>query len=101
MPDAKWRYGFTGTLDGKNVHKLILEGHFGPVYKTTSSADLMEKGFLAKLMVEIIQLKHTPQEFKTYNDEIEAIGDMYERNRFICNLAKSLKGNVLVLFARV
>jgi superfamily II DNA or RNA helicase len=101
LPDAKWRYGFTGTLDGKNVHKLILEGHFGPVYKTTSSADLMEKGFLAKLKVEIIQLKHKPEKFNTYNDEIEAIGNMYQRNRFICNLANSLEGNVLVLFGRV
>ena len=101
MPDAKWRYGFTGTLDGKNVHKLILEGHFGPVYKTTTSADLMEKGFLAKLAVEVIVLKHSPEKYETYNDEIEAIGNMYQRNRFICNLAKSLEGNVLVLFARV
>ena len=101
MPDVKWRYGFTGTLDGKNVHKLILEGHFGPVYKTTSSADLMEKGFLAKLNVEIVQLKHAPHDFATYNDEIEYIGDMYKRNRFICNLARELEGNVLVLFTRV
>ena len=101
MPDAKWRYGFTGTLDGKNVHKLILEGHFGPVYKTTSSSKLMEKGFLAKLNVEIIQLKHNHESFKTYNDEIEFIGNLYTRNRFVCNLANSLDGNVLVLFARV
>ena len=101
MPDAKWRYGFTGTLDGKNVHKLILEGHFGPVYKTTSSAELMEKGFLAKLKVEIVQLKHTPEKFETYNDEIDHIGNLYQRNRFVCNLANSLQGNVLVLFTRV
>jgi len=101
MPDVKWRYGFTGTLDGKNVHKLILEGHFGPVYKTTSSADLMEKGFLAKLNVEIVQLKHAPQSFANYNEEIEYIGDMYKRNRFICKLAQQLEGNVLVLFTRV
>tara|TARA_B100001063_G_scaffold244503_1_gene277427 strand:- start:528 stop:2006 length:1479 start_codon:yes stop_codon:yes gene_type:complete len=100
-PDAKWRYGFTGTLDGKQVHKLMLEGLFGPVYKTTSSSDLMEKGFLAKLRVEIITLKHPHQKFKTYNDEIEAIGLMDERNRFISNLAKDLDGNVLVLFTRV
>ena len=101
MPDAKWRYGFTGTLDGKNVHKLILEGYFGPVYKTTTSADLMEKGFLAKLSVEVIQIKHTPENFQNYNEEIEFIGNLYQRNRFICNLAKSLQGNVLVLFTRV
>ena len=100
-PDAKWRYGFTGTLDGKQVHKLMLEGLFGPVYKTTSSSDLMEKGFLAKLKVEIITLKHPPQTFATYNDEIECIGLMEERNRFISNLAADLKGNVLVLFTRV
>ena len=101
MPDAKWRYGFTGTLDGKNVNKLILEGMFGPVYRTTSSSDLMEKGFLAQLKVEIITLKHQPQQFATYNDEIEFIGMMEERNRFVSNLACDLKGNVLVLFARV
>ena len=75
-PDAKWRYGFTGTLDGKQVHKLMLEGLFGPVYRTTSSSDLMDKGFLAKLKVEIITLKHPPRKFDTYNDEIEFIGLM-------------------------
>ena len=101
MPDVKWRYGFTGTLDGKNVHKLILEGHFGPVYKTTTSSDLMEKGFLAKLMVEVIQLKHPSEKFNNYNEEIEFIGNLYQRNRFVCNLARSLEGNVLVLFTRV
>lgn len=100
-PDAKWRYGFTGTLDGKNVNKLILEGLFGPVYKTTTSADLMEKGFLAKLNVDIITLKHEPRKFDCYNDEIEFIGLHHNRNRFICNLANDLKGNVLVLFTRV
>ena len=101
LPDAKWRYGFTGTLDGKNVHKLILEGHFGPVYKTTTSSDLMEKGFLAKLMVEVIQLKHPAEKFNNYNEEIEFIGNLYQRNKFVCNLANSLEGNVLVLFTRV
>ena len=100
-PDAKYRYGFTGTLDGKNVNQLILEGHFGPVYRTTSSSDLMDKGYLAKLNVEIVQLKHTPQEFNTYNDEIEFIGNCQERNKFISKLAIGLEGNVLVLFSRV
>ncbi len=101
MPDAKWRYGFTGTLDGKNVNRLILEGHFGPVFKTTTSSDLMEKGFLAKLKVKIHILKHEHKTFETYNDELEYLGECYERNEFICKLTKHLKGNVLVLFSRV
>ena len=100
-PDAKWRYGFSGTLDGKNVNQLILEGHFGPVFRTTSSSDLMEKGFLAKLNVNIHILKHQHQTFPTYNDEIEYLGECDERNHYICELANELKGNVLVLFTRV
>ena len=101
MPDAKWRYGFTGTLDGKNVNNLILEGHFGPVFQTTTSSELMDRGFLAKLSVEILTLKHEPKTFKTYNDEIEYLGELDGRNKFISNLACDLKGNVLVLFTRV
>ena len=97
MPDAKWRYGFTGTLDGKNVNQLILEGHFGPVFRTTTSSDLMEKGFLAKLNVEVVILKHQHRKFDTYNDEIEYLGECKERNEYICKLANDLKGNVLVL----
>ncbi|QIN96887.1 RNA-DNA + DNA-DNA helicase [Synechococcus phage S-H34] len=100
-PDAKWRYGFTGTLDGKQVNGLILEGHFGPVFKTTTSSELMDKGFLAKLNVEILTLKHNPKKFATYNDEIEYLGELQSRNRFIANLANSLDGNVLILFTRV
>jgi len=100
-PDAKWRYGFTGTLDGKNVHKLILEGQFGPVFKTTTSSELMDKGFLAQLKVEIITLKHGHRSFNTYNDEIEYLCEEPFRNRYISKLVTELEGNVLVLFTRV
>ena len=99
--DTKRRYGFTGTLDGKNVHKLTLEGLFGPVFKTTTTSDLMEKGLLAKLKVEIITLKHPHKAFSNYNEEIEYLCDLESRNKFITNLANNLNGNVLVLFTRV
>lgn len=100
-PDVKWRYGFTGTLDGKNVNKLILEGLFGPVYTTTTYSELMENDFIAKLKVEIITLKHKYQKFNSYNDEIEYLFEHQGRNEFIVELTKRLKGNVLILFSRV
>lgn len=100
-PDAKWRYGFTGTLDGKQVNHLILEGHFGPVFRTTTSSELMDKGFLAKLSVEVLTLKHQYKKFETYNDELEYLGECEGRNRFISKLACGLEGNVLILFTRV
>ena len=94
-----WRYGFTGTLDGKQVNGLILEGHFD-VFKTTTSSELMDKGS-GKLNVEILTLKHQPKQFATYNEELEYLGEDEQRSRFISNLACDLKGNVLILFTRV
>ena len=44
-------------------------------------------------------LKHPPQKFETYNDEIEYLITHEQRNKFIKNLALDLKGNSLILFS--
>jgi len=98
---AKYRYGFTGTLDGTQTHKLVLEGLFGPSYKTIRTHELMEKGYLAKLNAKIILLKHPPVCFDTYEDELQYLIGHEQRNKFIKNLALDLKGNTLILYSRV
>ena len=98
---AKYRYGFTGTLDGTQTHKLVLEGLFGPSYKTIRTHELMEKGYLAKLNAKIILLKHPPICFDTYEDELQYLIGHEQRNKFIKNLALDLKGNTLILYSRV
>ena len=98
---AKYRYGFTGTLDGTQTHKLVLEGLFGPSYKTIKTHELMEKGYLAKLNAKIILLKHPPICFDTYEDELQYLIGHEQRNKFIKNLALDLKGNTLILYSRV
>jgi hypothetical protein len=101
LHNAKYRFGFTGTLDGTQTHKWILEGLFGPSYKVTRTDELMEQGFLSKLDIQCIILKHPPQNFQTYEDEIQYLISNEKRNKFITNLSLSLKGNTLVLFSRV
>ena len=98
---AKYRYGFTGTLDGTQTHKLVLEGLFGPSYKTIKTHELMEKGYLARLDAKIILLKHPPVGFDTYEDELQYLISHEQRNKFIKNLALDLKGNTLILYSRV
>jgi superfamily II DNA or RNA helicase len=98
---AKYRFGFTGTLDGTQTHKWVLEGLFGPSYKVTRTAELMEKGHVSKLDIRCLVLKHTPQIFETYEDEVQFIISHEKRNNFIKNLALDLKGNTLILFSRV
>jgi superfamily II DNA or RNA helicase len=99
--DAKYRFGFTGTLDGSQTHKWVLEGLFGPSYKIIKTDELMQKGHLAKLDIKVLLLKHPSNRFDTFEDEVQYIINHQKRNNFIKNLALDLKGNTLVLFARV
>jgi superfamily II DNA or RNA helicase len=98
---AKYRFGFTGTLDGTQTHKWVLEGLFGPSYKVTRTAELMQQGHLSQLNIRCLVLKHDPQKFETYEDEIQYLISHEKRNKFITNLSLDLKGNTLVLFSRV
>ncbi len=101
--NAKYRVGTTGTLDGTQTHRLVLEGLFGPVYKATSTAELIEKGQLASFKIKCLILKYPEPLCKQakdwdYNTEMDFIVQNQARNEFIKNLALSLEGNSLILF---
>lgn len=101
--NAEYRFGLTGTLDGTQTHKLVLEGLFGPVYNVTTTKKLMDDNHLSNLEIDVVLLKH-PQEIckivskMKYQDEISHIVEYNPRNNFITNLALDQKGNTLVLF---
>ena len=99
--DAKYRFGFTGTLDGSQTHKWVLEGLFGSAYKIIKTDELMKKGHIANLDINVLLLKHSPQKFEIFEDEVQYIIGHNRRNNFIKNLALDLKGNTLILYARV
>lgn len=61
----------------------------------------MKQGHLSKLDIQCLVLKHLPQKFEKYEDEIQYLISHEQRNNFIRNLALDLKGNTLVLFNRV
>ena len=98
---AKYRFGFTGTLDGTQTHKWVLEGLFGPAYKVTRPDELMKQGHLSQLDIQCLVLKHPSQKFDTYQDEIQYLIEHEQRTKLITNLTLDLKGNTLVLFSRV
>lgn len=99
--DVKYRFGFTGTTKPEKVNIWTLEGLFGPMYKVIRTSELMEKGNIAKLQIQIILLQHNGQSFETYEDEIQYLITHEKRNNFIKNLALDLKGNTLILYSRV
>lgn len=104
--EAKYRYGLTGTLDGTQTHKLMLEGLFGPVYKVTTTKALQDNETLAPLDIKVLLLNYSEKVRKDfgkrdYQDEIDFIVGNDARNRLIRNLAIDAKGNTLVLFRLV
>ncbi len=101
MKDTAIRIGTTGTLDGSEVHRLQLEGLFGPVKKVISSKELMDKGTIANIDIDCIILKHEKCHTMSYQEEMDYLVSNDARNIFIVNLVKSLKGNTLVLFQYV
>jgi superfamily II DNA or RNA helicase len=104
--NAEYRIGTTGTLDGTQTHQLVLEGLFGPVYKVTTSKELMDKGDLAQMDITVLLLKYQDEYCKlvsklTYQEELDFIVKYHPRNNFIANLALDQKGNTLILFQYV
>ena len=97
------RIGTTGTLDGTQTHKLVLEGLFGPVRQLVTTKELQDQGYVAKLLINCLVLKYSDEMRKktvkmTYQEEIDAIVQMNARNRFIKNLTLSLKENTIIFF---
>ena len=83
---------FTGTLDGTQTHKWGLRRScFGPSYKVTQTRELIDKGHLSKLQIHILILKHKPQKFEVYEEELQHIITHQKRNNFIKNLVLDFK----------
>ena len=106
MDEIRYRVGTTGTLDNKKVHRLVLEGIFGPVYRVTTTKQLMDSGRLSDLKITCVMMKYPddvrePMKRAAYQDEIDFIVRNEKRNKFIRNLACKQNGNTLVLFQYV
>ena len=103
---CKYRFGLTGTLDGTQTHRLVLEGLFGAVEKVISTKELIDNKTLANLNIECIVLKHTEENCKlvkdySYAEEIDYLVLQPDRNNFITRLCNNLKGNTLCLYQLV
>ena len=101
--NCQYRIGTTGTLDGTQTHKLVLEGLFGPVKKVTTTKELMDEKHLAEFKIKCILLQYADElrkihSYDAYQDEIDFLVNNEKRNKFIENLSLSLEGNTLLLF---
>lgn len=106
MANVRYRIGTTGTIDNKKIHKLVLEGMFGPIYKVITTKELMDTGSVANLKIKCLVMKYDEITRKIcnkmqYQDEMDFIVTHEGRNKFIRNLTINCEGNTLVLFQYV
>jgi superfamily II DNA or RNA helicase len=103
---ARYRLGFTGTLDQSECNRLVLEGLFGAVARVATTAALQQQQHLAKLKVNMCILDY-PETLRrslrrsSYVEEIDALVAEAARAEFIAQLVSKLDGNTLVLFQLV
>ena len=111
-----YKIGLTGTLDGTQTHRMVLEGLFGAVHSVTTTKKLMDDKQLASLNIVVILLKY-PEAVrkafrdvdpdtkkvskKKYRDEVDFLVSHEHRNRFLRNLALDQTTNTLLLFTYV
>jgi superfamily II DNA or RNA helicase len=96
------KIGFTGTLTGNAYDNALIEGLFGPVVKYISTKEMINKEYSPELKIKAIILNHTNFENEhfrmEYDVEIDYLIKHEKRNKFIKNLACSLKGNTFIMF---
>ena len=99
LSECKYRIGTTGTLDGTEVHQLVLEGLFAKCKQVTTTAKLIEQKHLSNLHVRCLVLDHpkSKRSRMDYQEEASWLAVDAARNKFITNLVIAQEGNTLVL----
>ena len=103
LDHCKYRFGLTGTLDGTQTHRLVLEGLFGKAKYVVTTKELIDNKTLSELKINCIVLKYPDEDMQIakdfdYHEELEYIVTKTERNNFLCELVGHCNGNTLALF---
>lgn len=106
--NTPYRFAMTATLanQDREVDELVIEGLFGPQVLGKSTQDLMQEGHLAEIEIYCIILQYPQKDRKALKkaqitDETDFLVGHKGRQKYIRNLACSLKGATFILFRLV
>ena len=103
LDTCKYRFGLTGTLDGTQTHRLVLEGLFGKAKYVVTTKELIDNKTLASLQINCLVLNYPKEDRQIvkefdYAEELQFIITKAKRNDFLCKLMDNCVGNTLCLF---
>ena len=99
------RWGLTGTLPEDDIGKMALLTCLGPVNGVIKATDLQEKGYMAKLHINVWQLNDLGETaFGNYQSELKWLTTNRSRLKFLADQIASITendNNTLVLIDRI
>jgi len=97
------RWGMTGTIPLEEHEKISLILSIGDIINEVSAAELQAKGVLAKLHVDVLQLKDPVMKFTNYQSELKWIVSCQKRMQWLADhvIEQSKSGNTLVLVQHI
>lgn len=103
--NARFKFGFTGTLPDDPIKKMTLLGLFGSLKTHIKTQELIELGLGTPIKINSLILDYSTDEktkiksLQTYQKQLKYIKEHVKRNELLSSLTNALDGNTLLLFS--
>jgi len=99
--NAKFRYGFTGTIPKCRLDELLVKSYIGPVLKSYSSKDLANEGYISHCNINMLYVNYTNKIKGVYNDVKELTFNNNYRIGLIKHLCDITDHTLLILVDKI
>lgn len=100
-PNARFRYGFTGTMPSSLLEQNQVKSYLGPILKEYGSVELAKLGYVAECKINMVHILYNEKPKGNYNE----IKDICFNNTFRLGIIKNIiletDGNILLLVGKV
>lgn len=100
-PNARWRFGFTGTMPHQLLDCLQVQSYLGPILKEYGAARLAKMGYVAEAFIKMVHIEYKTSPRGTYNEIKDQVFHNPYRQGVIKDIVKNSDGNVLILVGKV
>jgi superfamily II DNA or RNA helicase len=103
MANIPLRWGLTGTIPKKEFEYMSILCSLGPCVGSITARELINRGVLSELFIDILQLQEGDLEFKTFADEYKHTTTNAHRMKFLATYCEAIAqtGNTLILVDRI
>lgn len=100
-PNARFRFGFTGTMPSQLLDCLQVQSYLGPVLREYGAARLAKMGYVAEAFIKMIHVDYKVPPKGEYNEIKDIVFNNPYRQGIIKDIIKNSDGNILILVGKV